>query len=152
MRAPAKLLGGYTQVLPSNWKLYMENVKDTYHASLLHTFFTTFQINRLTQRGGVSSSGRRHHHVSYSVAAADAGKDYAGMRAAQEELSLEATRVLEWVDEFGDGIALQILTVFPSFVLQQIRNCLAVRRVMPRGLDRTELALDLLRLRPTTRR
>ncbi|HEV2954846.1 MAG TPA: Rieske 2Fe-2S domain-containing protein, partial [Xanthobacteraceae bacterium] len=26
MRAPVKLLGGYSQVLPSNWKLYMENV------------------------------------------------------------------------------------------------------------------------------
>src|SRR5262249_50509254 len=40
---------------------------------------------------------------------------------------------------FGDGIGLQILTVFPGFVLQQIRNCLAVRRVVPRGLDKTEL-------------
>ena len=42
-------------------------------------------------------------------------------------------------DEFGDGITLQILSVFPGFVLQQIRNCLAVRRVVPQGLDRTEL-------------
>jgi len=32
------------------------------------------------------------------------------------------------IDEFGDGIGLQILSVFPGFVLQQIRNCLAVRR------------------------
>ena len=51
MRAPVKLLGDYSQTLPSNWKLYMENVKDTYHASLLHLFFTTFRINRLSQRG-----------------------------------------------------------------------------------------------------
>ena len=39
---------------------------------------------------------------------------------------------------FGDGCGLQILAVFPSFVLQQIRNSLAVRR-MPKGLETTEL-------------
>jgi phenylpropionate dioxygenase-like ring-hydroxylating dioxygenase large terminal subunit len=47
------VLGAYTQVLPNNWKLYMDNTKDTYHASLLHLFFTRFRINRLTQGGGV---------------------------------------------------------------------------------------------------
>jgi anthranilate 1,2-dioxygenase large subunit len=36
------------------------------------------------------------------------------------------------VDEFGDGIQLQ-MTVFPGFVLQQIHNSLAVRQVVPRG-------------------
>src|SRR5580704_10959064 len=29
------LLGRSTQVMPNNWKLYFENVKDTYHASIL---------------------------------------------------------------------------------------------------------------------
>src|ERR1700688_254599 len=62
------------------------------------------------------------------------------MRSAQEEFSLEAPeQLLKSVDEFGDGIGLQILSVFPNFVLQQIRNSLAVRRVVPRGLERTEL-------------
>src|SRR5713101_3570706 len=69
MRAPVKILGGYSQMLPSNWKLYMENVKDTYHASLLHTFFTTFRLNRLSQKGGVIVSDCGGHHVSYALAA-----------------------------------------------------------------------------------
>jgi phenylpropionate dioxygenase-like ring-hydroxylating dioxygenase large terminal subunit len=147
MRAPARVLGGYSQMLPSNWKLYMENVKDSYHASLLHTFFTTFQMNRLSQQGALVISDTGGNHVSYSVAApppsaSEGGKggDYAGMRAAQESFSLEAPELLEWVDEFGDGIGLQILTVFPTFTLQQTRNSLAVRRLVPRGLDKTELA------------
>ena len=50
MRAPVKLLGGYSQMLPNNWKLYMENVKDSYHASLLHTFFTTFRSTGCRRR------------------------------------------------------------------------------------------------------
>ena len=29
--------------------------------------------------------------------------------------------------------------MFPGFVLQQIQNCLAVRQVLPKGQDRTEL-------------
>jgi hypothetical protein len=29
--------------------------------------------------------------------------------------------------------------VFPGFVLQQIQNCLAVRQVLPKGLQRAEL-------------
>jgi anthranilate 1,2-dioxygenase large subunit/terephthalate 1,2-dioxygenase oxygenase component alpha subunit len=71
-----------------------------------------------------------------------AGTEYeqAGLRSANEDYALEAPdMLLKNVDEFGDGIGLQILTVFPGFVLQQIRNCLAVRRVVPRGLDKTEL-------------
>jgi anthranilate 1,2-dioxygenase large subunit/terephthalate 1,2-dioxygenase oxygenase component alpha subunit len=141
MRAPVKLLGGYSQTLPSNWKLYMENVKDSYHASLLHTFFTTFRLNRLSQQGAIVVSESGGHHVSYSLAADSGGREYeqAGMRAAQEDFGLEAPELLEAVDELGDGIGLQILSVFPNFVLQQTRNSLAVRRLVPQGLDKSEL-------------
>ena len=38
-----------------------------------------------------------------------------------------------------DDITLQILSVYPGFVLQQIQNCLAVRQILPQGPDRTEL-------------
>jgi anthranilate 1,2-dioxygenase large subunit/terephthalate 1,2-dioxygenase oxygenase component alpha subunit len=141
MRAPVKLLGGYSQMLPNNWKLYMENVKDSYHASLLHAFFTTFRLNRLSQKGGVVINDSGGSHISYSMAADVAGKEYeqAGMRSAHDDFHLEAPELLKSIDEFGDGIGLQILGVFPGFVLQQIRNSLAVRRVVPQGLERTEL-------------
>ena len=129
MRAPVKLLGSYSQTLPSNWKLYMENVKDSYHASLLHTFFTTFRLNRLSQKGAIVVSESGGHHASYSLAADSGGREYeqAGMRSAREGFGLEEPKLLEWVDELGDGIGLQILSVFPTFVLQQTRNSLAVR-------------------------
>ena len=94
MRAPVRVLGGYSQMLQSNWKLYMENVKDSYHASLLHTFFTTFRLNRLSQKGGLVISETGGNHISYSLAADTGGKEYeqAGMRAAQEGFGLEAPR------------------------------------------------------------
>ena len=141
LRAPVKLLGSYSQMLPSNWKLYMENVKDSYHASLLHTFFTTFRLNRLSQKGAIIVSECGGHHVSYSLAADSGGKEYeqAGMRSAQEGFGLEDPALLDSVDEFGDGIGLQILSVFPNFVLQQTRNSLAVRRLVPQGVQKSEL-------------
>jgi phenylpropionate dioxygenase-like ring-hydroxylating dioxygenase large terminal subunit len=141
MRAPVTVLGSYHQIIPSNWKLYVENVKDSYHASLLHTFFTTFRLNRLSQKGGLIINAGGGGHVSFSMAADTGGKEYeqAGLRAAQEGMQLEAPEIMASIDEFGDGVGLQILAVFPNFVLQQIRNSLAVRRVIPRGIDKCEL-------------
>ncbi len=143
MKEPVRVLGGYSQMLPSNWKLYFENVKDTYHASLLHLFFSTFRLNRLEQKGGVIVGGEGGSHVSFTMMKTDSsGDEYekAGMRSVSGGYRLEAPQLLESIDEYGDGITLQILTVFPGFVLQQIMNCLAVRQVLPKGLGRTELA------------
>jgi phenylpropionate dioxygenase-like ring-hydroxylating dioxygenase large terminal subunit len=139
---PLKVLGTYTQVLPNNWKLYMDNVKDTYHASLLHLFFTRFRINRLTQPGGVFVSKDGAHHCTFTSIVEDKGDAYEkdGMRSAgSNTFKLEKTEVLEQTDEFGDGVAIQILSLFPGFVLHQIRNSLAARQVVPKGIDRTEL-------------
>src|SRR5437899_688175 len=142
MKEPVRVLGGYSQILPSNWKLYFENVKDTYHASLLHLFFSTFRLNRLEQKGGVVVGGEGGSHASFTMMKSDpSGDEYerAGMRSASGGYALEAPQMLESVDEIGDGVTLQILTVFPGFVLQQIMNSLAVRQVLPKGVRRTEL-------------
>jgi anthranilate 1,2-dioxygenase large subunit/terephthalate 1,2-dioxygenase oxygenase component alpha subunit len=142
MKGPVRLLGGYSQMFPNNWKLYLDNVKDTYHASLLHSFFATFRLNRLSQKGGVIVSRDGGNHVSYTMMRTDTGSDEyekAGVRSAQGGYRLEAPELLDAVDEIGDGISLQILAVFPGFVLQQIMNSLAVRQVLPKGVARTEL-------------
>ena len=143
LRKPVRVLGRSVQVLPNNWKLYFENVKDTYHASLLHAFFGTFRLSRFTQGGGVLVSPDGAHHTSTTIDRADdrASSAYRdqGIRSEQAGYQLADSSLLDSVDEFGDGIKLQILTVFPNFVLQQIQNCLAVRQILPKGLDSMEL-------------
>jgi len=138
-----RVLGRFVQALPNNWKLYVENVKDTYHASLLHAFFGTFRITRLTQGGGVLVSPDGGHHASYTIDRPDDRASAAyreqGIRSERQDYRLADPRLIESVDEFGDGIQLQILTVFPTFVLQQIQNCLAVRQVLPKGPAAMEL-------------
>jgi anthranilate 1,2-dioxygenase large subunit/terephthalate 1,2-dioxygenase oxygenase component alpha subunit len=142
LHKPVVVTGRFTQMLPNNWKLYFENVKDTYHASLLHTFFTTFGINRLSQKGGMVVSPNGGNHASFSfIDKAAQGSDYAamGLRSENEDFKLKDGSLLDNADEFNDGCHMQILTVFPNFVLQQIQNSLAVRQILPKGLQETAL-------------
>jgi anthranilate 1,2-dioxygenase large subunit len=143
----AVVLGRYTQVLPNNWKLYMENVKDSYHASILHLFFTTFAINRLSQRGAIIVDESGGHHVSYSQINRGAKRDaeYAKQQLRSDsQYRLADPSLLQGFDEYPDGITLQILSVFPTFVLQQIQNAIAVRQIVPRGTARTDLNWTIL--------
>jgi anthranilate 1,2-dioxygenase large subunit/terephthalate 1,2-dioxygenase oxygenase component alpha subunit len=59
--------------------------------------------------------------------------------AGSDKFRLEAPELLEQADELGDAVSIQILSLFPGFVLHQIRNSLAARQVVPKGIDRTEL-------------
>jgi phenylpropionate dioxygenase-like ring-hydroxylating dioxygenase large terminal subunit len=143
LHKPVRVIGRFKQMLPNNWKLYFENVKDTYHASLLHVFFTTFKLNRLSQKGGVIVSETGAHHVSYSAIDPTDAKsaEYSAekLRSDKDDYRLADPTLLDGVDEFGDGVTLQILSVFPGFVLQQIQNSLAVRQILPKGQESTEL-------------
>ncbi|ETF01540.1 terephthalate 1,2-dioxygenase [Advenella kashmirensis W13003] len=140
---PVEVLGRFKQTIPNNWKLYMENVKDSYHASLLHVFFTTFRINRLSQKGGVIISETGAHHISWSKVdhQAQESSEYNAekLRSDKEGYALADPTLLDGCDEFGDGITLQILSVFPGFVIAQIQNTLAIRQILPVGTDKTVL-------------
>jgi phenylpropionate dioxygenase-like ring-hydroxylating dioxygenase large terminal subunit len=140
-RRPLEVIGRFTEVLPNNWKLYAENVRDTYHASLLHTFFATFKITRLSQGGGVYVSDAGGCHVSKTIAPPDEAVDnaYDGLRSVNDAFRLADPRLLDWVDEHGDRVQQQIVSVFPNFVLQRTRNVLALRHFLPRGTGETDL-------------
>ncbi|GGB87503.1 aromatic oxygenase [Marinobacterium zhoushanense] len=142
LKKPLRIIGHNTQILNNNWKLYFENAKDSYHASILHTFFTTFEINRLNQQGGIIVDSSGGHHVSYSMIDPSLSNEVYGnqnIRSAKDEYRLADWSLLESIDEYGDGVTLQILTVFPGLVLQQIHNAIAVRQIVPTSVDTTEL-------------
>jgi phenylpropionate dioxygenase-like ring-hydroxylating dioxygenase large terminal subunit len=151
---PVEIIGRFKQTIPNNWKLYMENVKDSYHASLLHVFFTTFNINRLSQKGGVIISETGAHHVSYSAVdhKPQASSEYSTekLRSDKQGYTLADPTMLDGIDEFGDGITLQILSVFPGFVLAQIQNTLAIRQILPAGIGKTVLNWTYLGFRDDT--
>ncbi len=135
-----EVIGRFTEVLPNNWKLYAENVRDTYHASLLHVFFATFKINRLSQGGGVSVSANGGSHVSETLAPSETvDTAYQGLRSVDDAFRLADPSLLDSVDEHGDSVQQQIISIFPSFVFQRTRNALAIRHFLPRGRGETDL-------------
>jgi len=139
---PLKPLGMHSQIIHNNWKLYAENVRDSYHATLLHTFYTTFKINRLDMDGGIVLAEDKWHHISYAKRETfDEAEEYqrGKIHAAQYDSHLEGPHLLNAWDEFDDGITHSIQAIFPNLAIQFTLNSLAVRFFVPRGVDKTEL-------------
>jgi phenylpropionate dioxygenase-like ring-hydroxylating dioxygenase large terminal subunit len=140
---PMEVIGRFKQTLPNNWKLFMENTRDSYHASLLHVFFTTFKLNRLSQRGGLVVTKSGAHSVSWSALdkAETSTAEYAAekLRADKDDFMLRDPSMIKGVDEFGDGVTLQVISIFPGCAVAQVQNTLAVRRIVPKGIDQTEV-------------
>ena len=67
---PLTVLGYMRQRIGANWKLMFENIKDPYHASLLHVFLVTFGLFRADQPS-VGADGRERHAQRAGV---DAGR------------------------------------------------------------------------------
>lgn len=140
---PMKLIGSHNQYMPNNWKLYMENVRDSYHASLLHMFQAAFGINRLTMDGGIKMDHDGWHHISYSMEETDSGGDeaYSGknLHAMDHGFELADPSLVKKWREFDCGTTLAIQSIYPNFVCQQIYNSIALRLCLPKGPEECEL-------------
>ena len=137
---PIRVLGHTRQFVNANWKLYAENVRDPYHASLLHLFHMTFGMYRSSQGGGVTFDNKARHTLLQSYRRSEAEEVAAykgtGIRSYQAKYTLSDPSLLKGRPEFP-GLSIQ--TIFPSLVVQQIQNTLAARHIIPRGPDRFEL-------------
>ena len=62
---PVRVLGYNRQRIRGNWKLYAENTRDNYHASLLHEFLVTFGLDRVDadRRGQDGRAAPPQHHL-----------------------------------------------------------------------------------------
>jgi anthranilate 1,2-dioxygenase large subunit len=141
---PIRIMGYHRQMVHGNWKLYAENLRDTYHASLLHEFFVRYGLDRATQKGGVMMDDRHRHNMNHAYAASDSQEDaraaYADQKGVEvDRLQLRDTAFLKFVPEFADGMNLAAPTIFPNFVLIQISNSLAARQIRPKGKDAFEI-------------
>ncbi len=137
-----KHLGMHSQVIHNNWKLYAENVRDSYHATLLHTFYATFKINRLDMDGGIILAEDKWHSISYAKRNTfEEAPEYKQeqIHSVQFDDSLAGPQLLRAWPEFEDGITHSIQALFPTLAIQFTLNSLAVRFFVPRGIDKTEL-------------
>jgi anthranilate 1,2-dioxygenase large subunit len=145
---PLAVLGYNRQRIRGNWKLYAENTRDNYHASLLHEFLVTFGLDRSTQKGGVTMDGRHRHNITWAEADSDseefAQAAYAEAQVRSNHLRLEAPDLVAFRCERDDNLNLAVTSVFPGAVFVQISNSLAIRQIRPRGVDEVEIFQTML--------
>jgi salicylate 5-hydroxylase large subunit len=131
---PLAVLGYMRQRIPSNWKLMFENIKDPYHASLLHVFLVTFGLFRLDQKSAIEMDETGRHAVLVSRKGEQATNDATReMRSFKADFRLNDARLLDPVREFAGDATVVMQTLWPNLIVQQQSNTLAMRQLVTRG-------------------
>jgi len=134
-----KVLGYYRNELPCNWKMYHENLKDPYHATLLHSFLLVFGLlvpgikalifaDKAHGRHGFMASAKPEE--KYATVSPD---DKSQMRSFDDNLRLRDERFLDFVREFKSPWSACMMTVWPNLIVQREMNTLGVRQIIPNG-------------------
>jgi salicylate 5-hydroxylase large subunit len=135
-----EVLGYSRQLIPANWKLMFENIKDPYHASLLHVFLVTFGLFRADNpsKVQVDKTGRHGALISWR-GEQQRTADNADMKSLLENFALQDPSMLQAVREFPEYTVV-MTTLWPNLIIQQQSNTLAMRQLITRGPEAFELA------------
>lgn len=128
---PLEVIGTMRHRIAANWKLQVENLKDTVHAALLHAFFVKFGIWRNDQNTEVKVGARGASSVLVSTASFKSAAA-ASNEAITPDFDLEDKRIIAYQREFEHGTG-AILTMWPNLIILQQLNLLAMRHVRPAG-------------------
>ncbi len=127
-----RLLGYSRQRIPGNWKLMFENIKDPYHASLLHVFLVTFGLFRADQKSQVRMNESGAHGLLISQKGEQqATRDTRDIANLKEDFVLADPRLLDPVREYPDDATVVMQTLWPNLIVQQQSNTLALRQIQP---------------------
>jgi salicylate 5-hydroxylase large subunit len=135
-----RVLGYSRQLIPANWKLMFENIKDPYHASLLHVFLVTFGLFRADNPSKVQMDPTGRHGALISWKGEQKkSDDNVDMKSLIEDFRLQDASLLDPVREFPE-YTVAMTTLWPNLIIQQQSNTLAMRQLVTRGPDAFELA------------
>jgi phenylpropionate dioxygenase-like ring-hydroxylating dioxygenase large terminal subunit len=132
-----KILGYYRNTVPANWKMYHENLKDPYHATLLHAYLVTFGLLVAGNRSAMIVDAHGRHGTMASAKSDDQPiieqADKREMRAFHEGMRLNDPRILDYVKEFNSPWSVTMQTIWPNMVVQRELNTLGTRQIVPQG-------------------
>lgn len=130
-----KVLGYNRQRVAGNWKLIHENLKDCYHPGLLHTWFVNYGLWRADNESqNVMDDLHRHSAMVTKRNQGGQGEATTGVSSFRADMALNDGRFLDVETEpWWDGPTAVIQSIFPSVIMQQQINSVAVRQVIPRG-------------------
>jgi salicylate 5-hydroxylase large subunit len=129
------ILGYSRQRIPCNWKLMQENIKDPYHAGLLHTWFVNFGLWRADLKSELVADRHLRHAAMIAIRSQGGkGEVTSNVTSFKETMKLHDDRVLDVVHEPWWGTpTVVMLTLLPSVIIQQQVNSLSTRRIQPAG-------------------
>lgn len=130
-----KIMGYNRQRIPGNWKLMLENIKDPYHAGLLHTWFVMFGLWRADNKSKlVMDKHRRHGAMANTRGQTLKADELKTVSSFKEGMKLNDPSFLEIVHEpwWGEPTAV-MMTIFPSVIFQQQVNSVSTRQIQPAG-------------------
>jgi salicylate 5-hydroxylase large subunit len=129
-----EVLGYMRQRIPCNWKFMFENIKDPYHATILHVFLITFGLFRLDQRSAVEMDETGRHAALLSRRGEQVLNEATlEMENFRQNLKLNDPRLIEPAREFPGDATVVMQTIFPNVIIQQQSNTLAMRQLVTRG-------------------
>ena len=136
---PLKVLGYSRQAIPANWKLMFENVKDPYHATLMHAFLITFG---LFSAGGVSQlrmdATGRHAAILFQRSEVNNPGELQDLKTFKANYTLNDASLLDAENEYAEYSNV-MQTLWPNVIVQQQLNTLATRQLVTRGIGEFEL-------------
>jgi anthranilate 1,2-dioxygenase large subunit len=133
-----RVSGYHRHTIRANWKLFSENSRDAYHAPLLHPFLPAFGLMRSTDPGRSQTSGPGFHSL-ISTWANKAGAAETRGEQTVGRLRLEDNSLVRGFQEYADGMALNIISIFPSTLFTCVGNTLSVRQIRPKSPGVVEL-------------
>jgi salicylate 5-hydroxylase large subunit len=137
---PLRLMGYQRQSIPANWKLMFENIKDPYHASLLHVFLVTFGLFRADNKSSVEMDATGRHGVLVSRRGTEKkAEEVSEMKSFRANLTLQDPNMLQPEREFQGDATVVMQTLWPNLIVQQQSNTLAMRQLITRGPNCFEL-------------
>jgi phenylpropionate dioxygenase-like ring-hydroxylating dioxygenase large terminal subunit len=130
-----KLFGHYRHTIMGNWKLYPENLKDPYHATLLHTFLVTFGLLVAGNKSAMICDPKGRHSTMASAKSDKTVSDEnkKEMRAYRDGMTLSDPRLMDYVAEFDSPWSVTMQVVWPNPIVQREMNTLGVRQLVPSG-------------------
>ncbi len=129
-----KLLGIHRNTLEGNWKLYQENLKDPYHATLLHTYLTTFGLFVAGNKTNIVVDPSGLHSALLNAkpkVAPEFDEHKVDIKSFRQGMKLADDRVLDYFPEFDSEWSSSAMTIWPNLILLRQMNILSLRQIVP---------------------
>ncbi|RAI44424.1 aromatic ring-hydroxylating oxygenase subunit alpha [Rhodoplanes roseus] len=131
-----KLLGVHRNTLQGNWKLYQENLKDPYHATLLHTYLTTFGLFVAGNKTMIMTDAKGRHSTLCNArpqGRPDNDPSKSEIRSFHAAMQLADPRVIQLIPEKDSPWTSNAITIWPNLILLRQTNILGARQIVPMG-------------------